>query len=100
MPIIDFGDLHVFRGVTTYPCILVCGKGTVEQDLRITNVKTLEFESLEAYISENQLHINQARLMILDGIWLPIQNKNLLNKIQSVGYPWENMFRVESIGVF
>lgn len=60
--IIDFGDLSVFQGVTTYPCIFISGNGKVLSNVNITNVKTLEFESLEKYISQNKVSIEQKSL--------------------------------------
>jgi hypothetical protein len=42
--IIDFGDLPVFQGATTYPCIFIAGKEK-NKSIEVTNMKTLEFNS-------------------------------------------------------
>ena len=34
--IIDFGDLQVFQGATTYPCIFISGKGEIESPVEVT----------------------------------------------------------------
>jgi type I restriction-modification system DNA methylase subunit len=57
--IIDFGDLPVFQGVSTYPCIFICGKGRTDQTFEAVNVKTLQFESLEKYVFENKVLLQQ-----------------------------------------
>ena len=52
--IIDFGDLPVFQTATTYPCILiVSGHRDDHTSLQVTNVKTLNFESLADYVKQN-----------------------------------------------
>ncbi|MBP6871482.1 MAG: N-6 DNA methylase [Bacteroidales bacterium] len=83
--IIDFGDLPVFEGVTTYPCILICGKVKVEKSITITNIKTLNFESLENYIHDNQLIIEQTQLEDCGWNLASDTEQKLLRKIQSAG---------------
>lgn len=61
--IIDFGDLPVFEKATTYPCILIAGKPTVNaSSFDCTNVKTLNFDSLQNYIKQNRDLINKSSL--------------------------------------
>lgn len=85
--IIDFGDLQVFQGATTYPCILICGKGDVEPQLAVTNVKTLEFESISGYVAYHRKLINQASLD--DSGWNlgSEEEQHLLAKIRQAGIP-------------
>ena len=53
--IIDFGDLPVFESATTYPCILIAGRAIKNvNSINITNVKTLEFDSLQNYVQTNR----------------------------------------------
>lgn len=53
--IIDFGDLPVFDSLTTYPCILIAGKPVKNiSSIDITNVKTLQFDSLQNYVQQNR----------------------------------------------
>jgi hypothetical protein len=50
--ITDFGDLPVFTGATTYPLILRVSNNPPHFQPRITNVKTLDFASLQEYVNE------------------------------------------------
>ena len=87
LSLVDFGDLPVFEGVTTYPCILICGKSKVEDSISITNVKTLDFESLTSYIADNQLNIEQAKLDDIGWNLSSGTEQRLLKKIQAAGIP-------------
>jgi len=83
--IIDFGDLHVFKNATTYPCIIVITKRDSEKTIKVTNVNTLQFNYLQNYIKENHFTI---RVSQLDrSKWLLIQEGSftLLDKINSSG---------------
>jgi hypothetical protein len=44
--IIDFGDLPVFRGATTYPCILRIIKAAPGDSFKATQMKSLDFKDL------------------------------------------------------
>jgi hypothetical protein len=83
--IIDFADLPVFQGVSTYPCIFICGKGKVEKEITVVNVKTLQFESLKKYVSENKIALEQKSLN--DEGWHLASGKeqNVLKKISKTG---------------
>lgn len=88
--IIDFGDLPVFQDITTYPCIIIAGKGKVEKKMNVTKVTTLKFERLEKYIAENKLELEQKSLN--DNGWnlgTELQ-QNLLSKIQNAGIPFKS----------
>ncbi|MBK9220679.1 MAG: N-6 DNA methylase [Saprospiraceae bacterium] len=61
--IIDFGDLRVFESATTYPCILIASKSDKNiNNINITNVKSLLFDSLQSYIQENRRIILKDKL--------------------------------------
>ena len=85
--IIDFGDLPVFQGVTTYPCILLCKKDNAIGDIEITNVKTLKFSSLEEYVNSAKALLSQTSLD--DKGWNLSSNQEqcLFKKIQESGIP-------------
>jgi adenine-specific DNA-methyltransferase len=85
--IIDFGDLPVFQGATTYPCIFIAGKENTNKPIEVTNVKTLGFSSLAEYVQENKMNANQNSLE--DGGWnLGSETEQLLlKKLHSVGIP-------------
>ena len=84
--ILDFGDLPVFQ-VTTYPCIIRISKNTPELDLNVTQVKTLEFTSLDDYVKDNKYVVKQEGLD--DSGWSLADEKTqaLLDKIRHVGVP-------------
>ncbi len=88
--IIDFGDLPVFQGATTYPCILIASprqKG--EEPFFVTDIKTLQFDSLDAYVVENKVAATMHSLE--DSGWnLGSEAKQqLLKKLQQAGIPLE-----------
>ena len=60
--IIDFGDLPIFKGATTYPCIIRVSKGDVDGSISVTIADTLEFSSLDDYISQRQRKISKSDL--------------------------------------
>jgi type I restriction-modification system DNA methylase subunit len=85
--LIDFGDLQVFQGATTYPCIFICGKGKVEKTFEAVNVKTLQFESLGKYVVENKISVEQNSLD--DKGWNASSDteQKLLKKLNVAGVP-------------
>jgi len=85
--IIDFGDLQVFQGATTYPCIFVSGKGAVESAIEITAMKTLNFESLSGYVAEHHVSIHQSSLDDTGWNLGSETEQQLLAKIRSAGIP-------------
>jgi type II restriction/modification system DNA methylase subunit YeeA len=60
--IIDFGDLQVFEGSTTYPCIIRITKSVPRTSFEVTQLKTLDFQSLGDYVEENHYNVNQSAL--------------------------------------
>ncbi|MBA4408972.1 MAG: type II restriction endonuclease [Odoribacter sp.] len=54
LSVIDFGDLQVFGGVTTYPCILDAIKEKSNSTFNSIMVKTLQFDKeFEGYVNSN-----------------------------------------------
>ncbi|MGB7002175.1 MAG: Eco57I restriction-modification methylase domain-containing protein [Halobacteriota archaeon] len=84
--ILDFGDLPVFQ-VTTYPCIIRISKNTPELEFNVTQVKTLEFTSLDDYVKDHKYVVKQEGLD--DSGWSLADDKTqaLLDKIRHVGVP-------------
>ncbi len=83
--IIDFGDLQVFQGATTYPCIIRITKSVPKTSFEVTQVKTLDFQNLSDYAKENHYSVNQSALD--DKGWSLADEKTqaLLGKINSKG---------------
>jgi hypothetical protein len=89
---IDFGDLPVFLGATVYPCILVIEKESKtklkdDNQVVISNVKTLDFRDLGDYVNENHFTVPQSTFT--EGVWnlRPANEKQLLEKITVAGKP-------------
>ena len=87
--IVDFGDLPVFQGATTYPCVIRVRKNEANPKLNVTEIETLDFtnKSLSEYITENQFSVNQTELEDKGWSLTDEVSQNLLNKLRSKGVP-------------
>lgn len=85
--IIDFGDLPVFQGATTYPCIIRIIKKAPQESFEVTQVKTLDFQNLGDYVKENHYSINQSALDDKGWSMADDRTQALLAKISSKGVP-------------
>ena len=85
--IIDFGDLPVFEGATTYPCIIRIGKGSSLPKFSAAQVKTLKFTSLADYTKAHSFKISKSSL--LDKGWSLVDEsvQKLLSKLKRAGKP-------------
>ena len=85
--IIDFGDLQVFQGATTYPCIIRITKSAPQTSFEVTQVKTLDFQNLSDYVKENHYSVNQ--LALDDKGWSLTDERTqaLLDKLKATGVP-------------
>jgi type I restriction-modification system DNA methylase subunit len=85
--IVDFGDLRVFESATTYPCILRIRKGPPAKSFRVTQVKTLDFESLSEYVNDHSYPVDKSHLG--DKAWSLSDEKAqaILSKVMKVGVP-------------
>ena len=66
--ILDFGDLTVFKSATTYPCIITVLNSSKTNKIKVTEVKTLEFDDLAQYVNENAIKISTK--MLDDSGWI------------------------------
>ncbi|MEO7046738.1 MAG: TaqI-like C-terminal specificity domain-containing protein [Ferruginibacter sp.] len=85
--IIDFGDLQIFEGVTTYPCIIITGKGSMSDQIDVTNMKTLDFDSLHAYVRDNRISVSQSQLSESGWNLVSSLDQELFTKIIGTGTP-------------
>jgi len=86
--IIDFGDLPVFESATTYPCILIGGKPSIlNSSIEVTEVKTLEFDSLEEYVLKNRTLLTKDILEDKGWNLASDTEQNLLKKLTNSGIP-------------
>ena len=85
--IIDFGDLPVFLGATTYPCIIRIVRRPPQSSFQATQVKTLNFNDLGEYVNENGYKVNQ--LTLDDSGWSLADEatQELLDKLKGKGVP-------------
>ncbi|MCX6842535.1 MAG: Eco57I restriction-modification methylase domain-containing protein, partial [candidate division WOR-3 bacterium] len=85
--VVDFGDLAVFKGATTYTCILVVGKGAPVKSVVVTKVHTLAFPSLDEYVQQNSY--NAARKTLSSETWSLADGRSqaLLVKLNEAGKP-------------
>ena len=96
--IIDFGDLQLFPGATTYPCIIRVANSNPKVHLFATQIKTLEFSDLKNYIIANRTELVQNNLdeagwtlsnARISGIFEKIEKNSVPLKTYSQG----NIFR-------
>jgi hypothetical protein len=80
--ITDFGDLPVFEGATTYPCIIRIANREPLNKPWVTNAKTLEFTSLQDYVNRNGNELDQGKFS--DNGWSLVIStiQDLLEKIR------------------
>jgi len=85
--IVDFGDLPVFQGATTYPCIIRVSAGKPHRTFPVTNVVSLDFPDLSGYVEESGYPVRQTDLD--DEGWSLVDEKtgDLLGKIRGAGVP-------------
>jgi hypothetical protein len=85
--IIDFGDLQVFQGATTYPCIIRITKSAPQTSFDVTQVKTLDFRDLGEYVREDHYGMNQNALDDKGWSLADERTQALLDQIRSKGVP-------------
>jgi hypothetical protein len=85
--IIDFGDLQVFQGATTYPCIIRITKSKTHTSFDVTQVKTLDFQNLSDYVKENLYSVNQLALDDKGWSLTDESTQALLSRLKASGVP-------------
>jgi Eco57I restriction-modification methylase/TaqI-like C-terminal specificity domain len=87
--IVDFGGLPVFKTATMYPCIIRVSNNKPSKEFSISTVETLDFPSLDGYVTEHRHPMDQRTLT--DGGWTlgDKRTENLLKKLQNAGQPLE-----------
>lgn len=85
--LVDFGDLPVFAGATTYPCIVLYAKGKPKRNISVCEVKTLDFTDLGSYVQRHRRSLPQRTLD--DGGWslASIEEQNLFRRLMGLGVP-------------
>jgi N-6 DNA Methylase./Eco57I restriction endonuclease. len=94
--ITDFGDLPVFKGATTYPCILRIRKtspgsdGASRSKVDVSLIRSLDFRDLSEYVGANSFFMTKSGLDDKGWSLVADSSRRLLDKILSVGIPLEN----------
>ncbi len=85
--LIDFGDLPVFCGATTYPCILRVSKNVAQATFKAVRVDSLNFIDLGEHIKDRRYSVDQKQLD--DSAWSLAGKceQNLLEKLKAKGIP-------------
>ncbi len=79
---IDFGDLSVFKDATTYPCIIIIRKISENNlKMKVCNINTLNFKTLENYITDNFFIMNQKGLNVDGWSFINKSTDDIINKI-------------------
>ncbi len=80
---IDFGDLKVFQDATTYPCIVILRKlEKMNPKMTVCQVDSLEFESLEKYVSTHSYKMEQKQLSESGWSFRNSDSTNLFEKLK------------------
>jgi len=90
LELVDFGDLPVFKGVTTYPCILTIrgeADSASSKSFSAADVKTLEFPSLSEYVKKNSFDMEKKSLPATGWHMADKRTHKLLEKIRAAGIP-------------
>jgi predicted type IV restriction endonuclease len=85
--LVDFGDLPVFKEVTTYPCILRIRRSPPREKLKVVQVKTLEFGNLQDYVTKYSYAANRSSLEDKGWSLSNELSRRLLEKVKSSGTP-------------
>ena len=85
--IVDFGDLPIFEGATTYPCILRISGGSPRGTFPVTEVESLDFSDLGEYVTESGYVVRQDDLN--EEGWSLVDERigALQKKIRGAGVP-------------
>jgi adenine-specific DNA-methyltransferase len=90
--LIDFEDLAVFKGATTYTCIPTMCKNSSnnEKSFSAISISTLDFQSLEDYVDNNSIMLSLIELD--DDAWTLSNSavKDLVKEIYLKGSPLKN----------
>jgi hypothetical protein len=89
--IIDFGDLPVFKGATTYPCIIRLTKGQASTKFSVIKVTTLIFENLDDYVHKHNHTVKRETLDHFGWSLADEKIQAILEKIKLTGNKLENI---------
>ena len=91
--IIDFGDLPVFQGATTYPCILRLEKGPPAKAFGAVQVEHLAYGDLATYTNEQAYPVQRSDLREQGWSLATPEEQRLLKKLRRAGRPLGEMMK-------
>lgn len=84
---VDFGDLPVFKGATTYPCILRIRNAPPSEKFHAATLDTLKFTDLSELVKEKAYPISCRHLSAEAWTLVDDRARALLEKIRNAGVP-------------
>ncbi len=84
--ITDFGELPVFEDSAAFPCIVILRQGTL-QSTRFTQVKALDFKSLQERVDETSEQLSPQAFEGMNWSLRSDAEVKLLRKLESQGIP-------------
>jgi len=94
--LIDFGDLQIFEGATTYPCIFIAEKNQPQNEIVISVLNKDMASDFYSNVLENQLVFQQSKFS--GGTWVISSNKEkeLLEKLNTKNKSLEKLINGQS----
>jgi hypothetical protein len=87
LEIVDFGDLPVFKGATTYPCILTVGGGARRASFAAAKADDLDFDDLEEHIASRRFTVAQNKLAPQGWALINKDAQELIEKLRAQNTP-------------
>jgi len=75
----------IFKGATTYPCILTVEQNWANKQFKICQVETLDYSALNEYITQNEVEISQDNLDEKGWSLVDAASLSLIKRIKASG---------------
>ncbi len=85
--IVDFGDLPVFQGITTYPCIVTLRRDDPTELFPAAEIPTLEFTDLTEHVAEHTIEVRSASLDPNGWTLVDAETQDLLDRLRRENVP-------------
>lgn len=85
--IVDFGDLPVFQGITTYPCIVTLSKAEPTEFFHAAEIPSLEFTDLAEHVAEHTIDVRSKSLDPNGWTLVDAETQDLLDRLRRENVP-------------
>lgn len=85
--IVDFGDLPVFQGITTYPCIVTLRNAEPTELFPAAEIPTLEFTDLTEHVAEHTIGVRSKSLDPNGWTLVDAETQDLLDRLRRENVP-------------